>query len=117
MFRTLLKVNFPDKKLSLNTTQFTMFIADNLRFCFVLLGSPAAIGIILLAAFLCFAGFRIYLHPLSHFKGPKIAAVTRWYEFYHDVIRDGTYVKYYPELHKKYGKDCREWGYRSGELT
>lgn len=46
---------------------------------------------------------RLYFHPLSKFPGPRIAAVTRWYEFYHDVLRDGTYVKYYPELHKKLG--------------
>ena len=85
-----------------------MFIADNLRLSFAILGPPAAISIILVVAFSCFAGARLYFHPLSHFKGPKIAALTRWYEFYHDVIRDGTYVKYYPELHKKYGKWCRE---------
>ena len=46
---------------------------------------------------------RLYFHPLSKFPGPWIAALTRWYEFYHDVLRDGTYVKYYPELHKKLG--------------
>ena len=48
----------------------------------------------------------LYLHPLHRFPGPRIAAITRWYEFYHDVIRDGTYVKYYPTLHKKYGQEA-----------
>jgi hypothetical protein len=65
--------------------------------------TPTIIGaaaVIFTAAFIV---SRLYLHPLSKFRGPKIAALTRWYEFYHDVIRGGTYVKYYPELHKKYG--------------
>lgn len=48
---------------------------------------------------------RLYFHPLGKFPGPRIAALTRWYEFYHDVLRDGNYVKYYPELHKKLGNN------------
>ena len=94
-----------------------MFIADNLRVTFALLGPPAAISVVAVVALLCFAGARLYFHPLSHFKGPKIAALTRWYEFYHDVICDGTYVKYYPELHKKYGEFCWEPQYEEEDLT
>ncbi|KAJ5654239.1 cytochrome P450 [Penicillium lividum] len=69
--------------------------------------SPTVIGAI---AATCIAGFlvsRLYLHPLSKFGGPKLAALTRWYEFYHDVIRGGTYVKVFPELHRKYGPIVR----------
>ncbi|KAJ5746283.1 cytochrome P450 [Penicillium odoratum] len=65
--------------------------------------SPTVIGAI---AATCIAGFlvsRLYLHPLSKFGGPRLAALTRWYEFYHDVIRGGTYVKVFPELHRKHG--------------
>ena len=69
-----------------------------------------------LVAVICIVGFiieRLYLHPLSKFPGPRTAALTRWYEFYHDVLRDGTYVKYYPELHKKFGDTpkCSTPGY------
>ena len=67
------------------------------------LGTAANINIIVVASLVVFVVSRLYFHPLSKFKGPKIAALTRWYEFYHDVICDGTYVKYYSELHKKHG--------------
>lgn len=46
---------------------------------------------------------RLYFHPLSKFPGPPLAAISRWYEFYYDVIRDATFVQLSPELHKKYG--------------
>ena len=36
--------------------------------------------------------YNVYLHPLSAFPGPKFAAAGPLYEFYYDVIRDGTYV-------------------------
>lgn len=48
--------------------------------------------------------YRLYLHPLAKFPGPRIAALTLWYEFYHDVIRGGQYVFKIDELHKQYGK-------------
>jgi len=47
---------------------------------------------------------RLYLHPLAHIPGPKLAALTWWYEFYYDVIQQGRYVFKIQELHKKYGK-------------
>ena len=47
---------------------------------------------------------RLYLHPLTHIPGPKLAALTWWYEFYYDVIQQGRYVFKIQELHKKYGK-------------
>lgn len=63
----------------------------------------ATSGAFLLFYFIGIVLSRLYLHPLSKFPGPRIAALTRWYEFYHDVIQDGTYVKYYPVLHEKLG--------------
>ena len=77
------------------------------------LQSSQTISVVATGWILGFIILRLYFHPLSKFPGPRIAALTRWYEFYHDVLRDGTYVKYYPELHKKFGKCpwmlC--WGY------
>jgi hypothetical protein len=46
---------------------------------------------------------RLYLHPLAHIPGPKLAALTWWYEFYYDIIQPGQYVFHIQELHKQYG--------------
>ncbi|KAI1295181.1 trichodiene oxygenase [Xylaria venustula] len=51
--------------------------------------------------------YRLTLHPLSRFPGPKLAAITRWYEAYYDVILDGQYTSRIKELHEKYGPIIR----------
>ena len=47
--------------------------------------------------------YRLFLHPLARFPGPKLAAITLWYEGYYDVIQNGQYTFKIVELHKKYG--------------
>lgn len=47
--------------------------------------------------------YRLYFHPLAGFPGPKLAAATRWYEFYYDVIQQGKYVYKVDQMHDKYG--------------
>ncbi|KAI1276338.1 trichodiene oxygenase [Xylaria sp. FL0933] len=51
--------------------------------------------------------YRLTLHPLAHFPGPKLAAITRWYEAYYDVILNGQYTFKIKELHKEYGPIIR----------
>ncbi|KAH8703308.1 cytochrome P450 [Talaromyces proteolyticus] len=50
---------------------------------------------------------RLYFHPLAHIPGPKLAALTWWYEFYFDVVQPGQYVFHIQELHKQYGPIIR----------
>lgn len=50
------------------------------------------------------AVYRLYLSPLAKIPGPKIAALTLWYETYHDVWRRGQYVYKIKEMHEKYGE-------------
>lgn len=47
---------------------------------------------------------RLYFHPLSDIPGPRLAAVSRWYDFYYNVIHDGTYSGQWLQMHKKYSK-------------
>lgn len=48
--------------------------------------------------------YRVYLSPVAHIPGPKLAAATFWYEFYYDVIKQGRYTWKIRELHEQYGK-------------
>lgn len=47
--------------------------------------------------------YNIFLHPLSKFPGSKLAAAGPYYEFYFDVIRDGTYLWEIERMHNIYG--------------
>ncbi|KAL3453317.1 cytochrome P450 [Aspergillus insuetus] len=50
---------------------------------------------------------RLYFHPLAHIPGPRLAALTWWYEFYYDAIRPGQYIFKIQELHRQYGPIIR----------
>lgn len=55
--------------------------------------------------YLTVALYRLYLHPLARFPGPKLAAVTRLYEGYYDIYQSGQYTFKIAELHKQYGEE------------
>lgn len=70
------------------------------------LSFPATVG----AAFGAFAIYVVarciydlFFHPLRNFPGPKRAAIWSFYEFYYDVIKDGTYLWEIEKMHQKYG--------------
>jgi hypothetical protein len=48
--------------------------------------------------------YNLFLSPLAKFPGPKLAAVTSWYEFYWDGVHKGQYYFRIEEMHKKYGQ-------------
>ena len=59
-----------------------------------------ALGVGLAAA----SYYRIYLHPLAKFPGPKLAALSHWHEAYYDVLKKGQYIFEIERMHQKYGK-------------
>ncbi|KAF2395907.1 cytochrome P450 [Trichodelitschia bisporula] len=61
----------------------------------------------LIIATLARAVYRLTLHPLAKFPGPKLAAVSYKYEFFYDGIRPGTYNSHIALLHATYGPVVR----------
>ncbi|KAI5927642.1 cytochrome P450 [Camillea tinctor] len=51
--------------------------------------------------------YRLFLHPLARFPGPRLAAISRWYEGYYDIVQGGKYTSKIAELHKTYGAIIR----------
>ncbi|OOF94142.1 hypothetical protein ASPCADRAFT_397829 [Aspergillus carbonarius ITEM 5010] len=47
--------------------------------------------------------YRLYLHPLRHIPGPKLAAITHFYDFYYNIYHKGMFIFQIEELHKVYG--------------
>ncbi|KAL4783773.1 cytochrome P450 [Aspergillus varians] len=45
---------------------------------------------------------RVVFHPLRNVPGPCLAGWGRWYGFYHDVIRNGNYIKHTEKMHADY---------------
>jgi hypothetical protein len=73
-----------------------------------LLASSSALGVVALSAFayvLYGVVYRLWFHPLAKFPGPKLAALTTWYEGYYDYVRyHGRFTFQLASLHEKYGK-------------
>ncbi|RYP40757.1 hypothetical protein DL767_001475 [Monosporascus sp. MG133] len=65
------------------------------------------LGLTVAVYFMTLAFYRLFLHPLARFPGPKLAAVSRWYEGYYDVVRNGQYTFKIADLHRRYGPIIR----------
>ena len=49
------------------------------------------------------AFYRPFLYELAKSPGSKLAALSRFYEAYYDVLQNGQYTYKIAELHKQYG--------------
>lgn len=47
--------------------------------------------------------YRLYLGPLAKFPGPRLAALTGWYETYFECYKRGRYWVEIEKMHEKYG--------------
>lgn len=50
---------------------------------------------------------RLWLSPLAHIPGPRLAALTQYYEFYYDIVLGGQYTFKIMDMHEKYGPIVR----------
>ncbi|KAK7923663.1 cytochrome P450 [Apiospora marii] len=66
-----------------------------------------ALAIAVLAYYATLVFYRLFLDPLSRFPGPRLAAISRWYEAYYDVVLGGRYTFKIAQLHNEYGPIIR----------
>ncbi|CAG7554953.1 unnamed protein product [Fusarium equiseti] len=51
--------------------------------------------------------WRLWFSPLAHIPGPKLAALTQYYEFYYDFVLGGQYTYKIIDMHERYGPIVR----------
>ncbi|TGO53746.1 hypothetical protein BOTNAR_0287g00160 [Botryotinia narcissicola] len=59
--------------------------------------------------------YRLSLHPLAQFPGPRLASITRYYEAYYDIVQNVQYTFKIAEMHKKYGINSQT--YHTSHIT
>jgi hypothetical protein len=66
--------------------------------------SPLTLVAITISTYLILLSiYRLYFHPLAKFPGPKLPALTGWYEFYYECILGGRYFAEILRMHDQYG--------------
>lgn len=84
---------------------------------FALPASPSLAVLVVAATttvgyWLAVAAYRLFFHPIAHFPGPKLAGLTRWYEFYYELVQQGQMTFHIQDLHKTYGEPCNKMSNR-----
>lgn len=64
---------------------------------------PVSIALFLGSYLVSLTIYRLHFSPIARFPGPKLAALTKWYEFYYDVVQKGQFTFQIQKMHKKYG--------------
>ncbi|KAI0416351.1 cytochrome P450, partial [Xylaria grammica] len=72
-----------------------------------ILQSTALFLILYLAWGICTAVYRLTSHPLARIPGPKLAAMSYWYEIYYEIVLGGKYFKRIKDMHTEYGPIIR----------
>ena len=70
--------------------------------------APATtLAIVTLFYIFTLVAYRLLFHPLAHYPGPWLAALTVWYEFYFDGLQKGRYTFEIERMHRIYGPIVR----------